>query len=289
MSFTTSGAFGKFGGGLSFAQTGSGIQGILFTMLTPGRGKWLKNYERVVDANTGKARDGFPTFFQGLNFIGAPIIADVTGDGKAEIIDAGDSSALHAYTDGGSQAEGFPKFTTGWALWSPSAGDLDSDGLTELVMLTREGYLTVWNTKGKASANTEWWHNHHDEWNTGRYGTDTRPPGIVRELSYYSDNKEISFRAPGDDWYSGKASKYIVEFLPGGVSEFTAKSVGGAWEFISVPEGTTEIIIQATDDAGNISLPVSFNMVNPKSEDVNGGGDSSDSGGLCFMNTAIQG
>jgi hypothetical protein len=288
MSFTTTGAFGKFGGGLTFAQTGSGIQGILFTMLTPGGGKWLKNYERVVDAQTGKARTGFPTFFQGLNFIGAPIIADVTGDGKAEIIDAGDSSALHAYTEGGTQAEGFPKFTTGWAIWSPSAGDVDSDGLTELVMLTREGYLMVWNTKGKASANTEWWHNQHDEWNTGRYGTDTRPPGIARELSYDSDNKEISFRAPGDDWYAGKASKYIVEFLPGGISEFAARASSGAWEFISVPEGTTELTIRAVDNTGNISRPASFNMANPKSEEATDGG-SSGSSGLCFMNTAMSG
>ncbi len=288
MSFTTTGAFGRFGGGLTFAQTGSGIQGILLSILTPGRGTWLKNFERVVDAQTGKARNGFPTFFQGLNFIGAPIIADVTGDGKAEIIDAGDSSALHAYTEGGSQAEGFPKFTTGWALWSPSAGDIDGDGLTELVMLTREGYLSVWNTRGKAAANTEWWHNQHDEWNSGLYGTDTRPPGVVRDISYDAANRELSFRAPGDDWYQGKALKYIVEFLPGGVSEFTAKASAGAWEFIPVPEGTTEFSIRAVDAAGNMGLPVSISMSSIKSEEASDGG-SSGSSGLCFMSTAVSG
>jgi hypothetical protein len=286
MSFTTSGAFGKFGGGLSFAQTGSGIQGILFTMLTPGSGKWLKNFERVVDAGTGKPRTGFPTFFQGLNFMGAPIIVDVTGDGKAEIIDAGDSSVLHAYTEGGSQAEGFPKFTTGWALWSPSAGDLDSDGLTELVMLTREGYLSVWDTKGKASANTEWWHNHHDEWNTGRYGTDTRPPGIIRDVTYDEKTEEINLKAPGDNWYEGRAAKYIAEFIPGGMAEFPVKASAGNYESIPVPAGTQEIILAAVDGAGNRGMPISASITKAKPEEDGNDNDSS-SGGWCFIGTAL--
>ncbi len=286
MSFTTSGAFGKFGGGLSFAQTGSGIQGILLSILTPGSGKWLKNYERVVDAQTGKARTGFPTFFQGLNFMGAPIIVDVTGDGKAEIIDAGDSSALHAYTESGTQAEGFPKFTTGWALWSPSAGDIDADGLTELVMLTREGYLTVWNTKGKASANTEWWHNHHDEWNTGRYGTDTRPPGIIRDVTYDAQAGEITFKAPGDDWYAGKAAKYIVEFIPGEIIEFPVKAPAGSYESITVPAGTQEIILAAVDKSGNRGMSITTSITSVKGEEA-GDNSGSSSGGGCFIGTAL--
>jgi len=285
MSFTTSGAFGKFGGGLSFAQTGSGIQGILLSILTPGSGKWLKNYERVVDAKTGKARKGFPAFFQGLNFIGAPIIVDVTGDGNAEIVDAGDSSALHAYTDSGKQAEGFPKFTTGWGLFSPSAGDLDSDGLTELVMLTREGYLTVWRTQGKASANTEWWHNHHDEWNTGRYGTDTRPPGIVRNVTYDKETGEITLKAPGDDWYAGKAKKYLVEFIPGGMMEFPVKSSAGNYDSIPVPSGTQEIVLSAVDKAGNRGMTVSVPIGTLKGEEA--GDDGGSSGGLCFIRTSL--
>ena len=287
MSFTTSGAFGKFGGDLSFAQTGSGIQGILFSVLAPGRGTWLKNYERVVDAQTGKARNGFPAFFQGLNFLSAPIIADVTGDGKAEIVDAGDSSALHAYTEGGTQAEGFPKFTTGWAIWSPSAGDLDGDGLTELVMLTREGYLTVWSTNGKASANTEWWHNQHDEWNTGRYGTDTRPPGIIRDVKYDAKAGEITFKAPGDDWYAGKAAKYIVEFIPGEIIEFPVKAPAGSYESITVPADTQEIILAAVDKSGNRGVSITTSITKAVPEETVGDDGGSSSSGWCFIGTAL--
>ena len=40
-----------------------------------------------------------------------PSIADVTGDGQPEVLEGGDSSVLHAFTRGGGQASGFPKFT----------------------------------------------------------------------------------------------------------------------------------------------------------------------------------
>jgi hypothetical protein len=76
---------------------------------------------------------------QGLNFLGAPLIVDVTGDGEAEIVDGGDSNALHGFGADGAQVEGFPRFTAGWTRWSPAAGDLDSDGRTEIVSISREG------------------------------------------------------------------------------------------------------------------------------------------------------
>ena len=87
-------------------------------------------------AATGTIVPGFPATFQGLNFLSAPIFADVTGDGLAEIVDGGDSNAMHAFMTGGLQAAlaRFPKFTNGWVLWSPAAGDLDSDGTTEIVI-----------------------------------------------------------------------------------------------------------------------------------------------------------
>jgi hypothetical protein len=152
-------------------------------------------------------------------------------------------------------------------------------------MLTREGYLTVWKTKGKASSNTEWWHNHHDDWNTGRYGTDTRPPGIVRDVTFDKEAGEITFKAPGDDWYAGKATKYLVEFFPGGMMEFPVKATSGYYDSIPVPTGTQEIIIAAADKAGNMGMAVTASTDAAEGEETADDGGSS--GGWCFIRTAF--
>ena len=82
-----------------------------------------------------------------------------------EIIEGGDSSVLHAFmTDAsqqGAQADDFPKFTTGWILGVPAIGDIDSDGKVEVVAMTREGYLMVWDTPGTDTGNDEWWNGRH--------------------------------------------------------------------------------------------------------------------------------
>ena len=71
-------------------------------------------------------------------------------------------------------ASGFPKWTTGWTVFSPTAGDLFGDGKVELVVMTREGYLMAWKTDG-VPAGLEWWRAGHDEWNSGRWGTTITP------------------------------------------------------------------------------------------------------------------
>jgi hypothetical protein len=247
--FTTSGAFGRFGGGLTFAQPGSGAATIAATVNNPGLGTSLKNFERAFDALTGDPRPSFPATMQGLDFVGAPLFVDVTGDGEAEIVDGGDSNALHAFTTDGTQAPGFPKFTTGWTIWSPAAGDLDGDGRVEIAATTREGYLMVWRTDGLASANDQWWRWHHDERSSGRYGADTRPPGIVRHAG--AGDTRIGFVAPGDDWYTGTPTSYRV-----GDVTLAATAAAGTPQTLPLPPGSPRCVtVQAVDDAGNRGLP----------------------------------
>ncbi|MFN2544679.1 MAG: hypothetical protein ABR600_08945 [Actinomycetota bacterium] len=175
VAFTTSGAFGKVDGALTFAQAETGSATLATALLQSNSGVDVKEFEGAYAATGGSARPGFPTARQGIDFLGQPIFVDVTGDGGAEIIDGGDSNAIHAWDGTGAMAAGFPKWTTGWTVFSPSAGDLLGTGTTDLVTTTREGYLFAWATPGDASANTEWWRAGHDEWNTGRYGTVTTP------------------------------------------------------------------------------------------------------------------
>ena len=86
------------------------------------------------------------------------------------MIDGGDANAIEAFDSTGTMATGFPKWTTGWNLFSPVAGDLLGNGGVDLLTTTREGYLFGWATPGKPSG-LEWTRAQHDNWNSGRYET----------------------------------------------------------------------------------------------------------------------
>jgi hypothetical protein len=103
-------------------------------------------------------------------------VADVDGLGLPDVIVGADSSARHAWTPAGTLAAGFPKLTTGWTLFSPSAGDLLGDGHTDVVTVTREGYVMAWSTPGVAGVG-DWPTYHHDVWRTGNVATRVGPGG----------------------------------------------------------------------------------------------------------------
>ncbi len=255
--FTTTGAFGELGGRLSFAQAGTGAASLAAATQFPGTGNPILNYQRAYDASSGAPESGFPSMIQGLNFLGEPLVADVTGDSQPEVISGGDSSAVAAFDAAGAQAEGFPKFDGGWVTSAPSAGDLLSDGHTDVVALTREGYLMAWRTPGTDAGNTQWWSFHHDEWHTGRYGTDTRPPGVIRD-GRLEDN-HLRFLAPGDDWYSGTPAGYRLILGPSGMDEQVGSSgPAGSRQSLALPHGTTWVTIQAVDRAGNLGASVTL-------------------------------
>ena len=272
VNFATTGAFGKIGptNTLSLAEPGSGAASVATSLLLPGLGTPINNYMRVHDAATGEALPGFPAEAQGLDFLGAPVIAYVTGDGQPDVIEGGDSSALHAFSTGGAQASGFPKFMTGWIVFGPSVGDFEGQGHNDVVATTREGYLMAWKTGGDADANQEWWSSHHDERNTGQYGLDTRPPGILRDASV--DATTLHWTAPGDDWYAGTADHYEVATSQGPVcpNNFDTASPlagaptpgeAGASESYAVPTGAqAHVGIRAIDEAGNIGPVHDFDV-----------------------------
>jgi hypothetical protein len=253
VNFTTSGAFGNFGGGLAYAEPGSGAATVAGALLLSGSGLPINSYARAYSASSGAPAAGFPSKLQGLDFLGAPAIADLSGDGQPDLLIGGDSSALHAYSAGsGNQAAGFPKFTTGWEVFGPSVGDIDGDGRNEVAIATREGYLMVWNTPGRASAD-QWWSSRHDERNTGEYGIDTRSPGVVRAARIHGH--QLLFTAPGDDWYNGRVDHYVLRSACANgrvVNSTVAPKVdAGGLEAINLPPGTKMVEVQAVDEAGN--------------------------------------
>jgi hypothetical protein len=120
---------------------------------------------------------------------------------------------LRSINSQGEEGDDFPKFTGGWIFAVPAIGDADLDGKLDIATMTREGFAFVWNTGQPAcGGNEEWWTSRHDEWYTGAYGTDTRPPGVPEKLKAKraGDPAELTWKAPGDDHLCGQAERYRI-------------------------------------------------------------------------------
>jgi subtilisin family serine protease len=121
------------------------------------------------DAQTGTWLDAFPRPVEGWEIVTAPAIADVDGDGSAEVLNGTSGNVLHAFEADGTEPPGWPKQAGGWLLASPAVGDVDGDGRQEVVAVTRDGYLFVWNTPSTTPTG-EWPAFRHDRRNSGNYG-----------------------------------------------------------------------------------------------------------------------
>jgi len=296
ISFASSGAFGKVGGSLVYAQ--SQIGAASFGCLQyPGAGLALHDVESAYPADaaadpSGAQAPGFPGPRQGLGFLSSPVITDVTGSGQASVVEGGDSSRITSVTASGSEAPGFPKATSGWDLYAPTAGDLLADGHVDLVTTTREGYLYAWATPGKATANTEWWSGRHDEYNSGNYGVDSRPPGALRATRWDAAHAAATFTAPGDNWYDGEVTRYLVTFAPSGHQEDVAPSgPAGTTQTVTGPPGTTGLRVVAEDGSGNLSPAAVFGTP-PPVPSADGGGYlqvASDGGVFAYGSEAYYG
>ena len=118
---------------------------------------------------TGQMLEGWPRQIEDVQFLAAPAIGDITGDGMPEAIMVSAGYLVHAWDASGTEAEGFPKMTGNWILGSPALGDVDGDGLLDVAVTTREGWVFIWGTQGRADQTLEWASIHHDAQNTGNY------------------------------------------------------------------------------------------------------------------------
>ncbi len=270
--FSSSPAVARLGSGpgVTAVQAGSAVTDIATAVATtPGLGVRVRSGLTMWDPASGATTASGTQPLQGLAFLSAPAIADVSGDGKADVVLATDSAALHGF-DGatGEPLEDWPKWTGGWSLWSPAIGDLDGDGRVEVVAGLREGYLKAWRTPGRVAGNDQAWHWHANDRNTGLLGEDTRPPSAVRSLAGRHRGRDVvlRFRAPGDDWRSGTVTGYEVlrsrtpirdGRLAGVVRVRPAvvPSASGTLQRLTVRaprRGRFFYAVRALDDAGNI-------------------------------------
>ena len=105
----------------------------------------------------------------------APIAADVSGDGMAEVLHLSSGGFLHAFDADGEAGPGFPHLTGGWHMGAPAVGDIDGDGYLDVVTVTREGHLFAWTTEGRADQTPPWPMWNHDAQHTSNLHTPLLP------------------------------------------------------------------------------------------------------------------
>jgi hypothetical protein len=173
-------------------------------------------YNHVIqawDGKTGNELPAFPQAVEDFQLLSSPAVADVSSAPGKEVVVGTGLYYLRDFNASGTEGGGWPKFTGGWIFTTPSIGDTDGDGKLEVTALTREGYSFQWDTDRPAcGGNDEWWTARHDEWNSGAYGTDSRPPGTPRsfKVKRRAGRATLSWLAPGDDWLCGRAKRYRV-------------------------------------------------------------------------------
>ncbi len=271
VTFTESGTMAPFAGHMAYLTGGLDFD-TLAALSHDGIAERLTNFMFAYDAGTGKMLPGFGAPMMGLPFLTSPAVADVSGDGQADVINNEDSNNVAAFLPDGRPVPGWPKFTGGWTLFTPAVGDLDGNGHVEVVDVTREGYLFVWNTPGKASAIEAWSWNEND-WHTGRYGDQTRPPLVPRRLrvTRHGTRLRACWVAPGGAWGDGRAARYelrafstparpVAETFTQGrrLLGVPGPGVAGHTQCMSVPalpSGTRWLALRAIDAAGLISYP----------------------------------
>jgi hypothetical protein len=121
---------------------------------------------------SGNFLPGFPRQLEDLQFLLAPAVADLNGDGHNESVYGSAGGVLHAWNALGTAPVGWPKNAGQWILGSPAIGDVDGDGYLDVVVSTREGYVFAWGTRGPADQQVEWASQFHDAANTGNYEVD---------------------------------------------------------------------------------------------------------------------
>jgi hypothetical protein len=274
------GAFGDLegGGALSYLNGTLGA-GILPFALGGGPLAPLDFHLSAWDALTGVQKPAFPRVMEDWQFFTGPAIADIDGgvDGVPEIVATSGGYYVHAF-DGvtGIDAAGWPKNVGQWVVMTPLVGDIDGDGLLEVVVATRAGDLHVWDVAGDAcetflgAPSVQWRKALHDEWGTGVYGRDTLRPASILDFAT-SDADTYTWSGVGDDGRCGASTTYEVRSLPGtvfpdwdaGTLEATLPGgADGAPQSLSLGAATRTLMLRARDEAGNES-PTAVNFPEP--------------------------
>jgi hypothetical protein len=158
LGFLGSGVFGDINGdgAPEYLAPTAGIRALLDIAL-PGSQDVSDFQITAWDALNRTVVTPFPVVMDDMSFLTSPVLADVDGDGRVDVLMGSGGYMLRAFRGDGAQPAGWPKFTFGWILASPAAGDVDGDGKVEVVAATREGNLYIWDTPAAATEKSLPW------------------------------------------------------------------------------------------------------------------------------------
>jgi len=129
---------------------------IIFGTFDPGNGAQI--YAWNFD---GTALDSFPINTGAPAIVGTPVIADVSGDGVNDIVAAmspaeGGAGWIGAWDDHARMIDDFPlELESGAWAGPPTVWDLNRDGHLDLIAITADRRVMVWETPGRV--NWDWW------------------------------------------------------------------------------------------------------------------------------------
>ncbi len=134
--------------------------------LTPGQRIDFDHLLSAWSTAHGGYLRAFPRLLGDWAFLTGPVVGDVDGDGKPEVVVGDGNGNVFAFHADGSQPAGWPKTVARWVLAAPALGDFDGDGHTDVAVATRQGWVYVYATPGDASV-APWPNLRGDPANTG--------------------------------------------------------------------------------------------------------------------------
>jgi hypothetical protein len=256
----------KLDGQLDVIKGGITLDGLVNVGIAVGQNLPYNHVVQAWNAQTGQELPAFPQAVEDYQLLSSPAVADVSDAPGNEILVGTGLYLLRDINAQGVEGSGWPKFTGGWNFAVPAIGDVDGDGKLEVAGVTREGYGFLWDTDRPAcGTNDEWWTSRHDEFGSGAYGTDSRPPGTPTGLAAAKapgSQVTLSWKAPGDNWMCGSAKRYRVIASSQPIAHPRDGTVVGTFDSTGVvgsaasqtfkrPAGARYVAVLYQDAAGN--------------------------------------